>query len=308
MPIERMSQSKNAKVRSAVSAVLGLVFAVAAAWGQGAESLDSIIIDAGYDQQTTIAVVPFRAGPEFGDREPLSDIIGFDLARSGQFAPTERANMLSFPAERAEVFFRDWRILGVEYLVIGRAASEFNGDVSVSYELYDVTNERAMAEERLTAPAAKWRDLGHTIADVVFEAITGVRGAFSTRLLYVLAQNPGTEYARYRLEMADSDGARARTLLASDEPIMSPSWSPDAGRVAYVTFETGRPVIALQNVARPGARAVAALSGHQRFADLLPRRTQLGGGAVPGRQPGDLPDELGGLSAAADHPPPRHRH
>ncbi|MCY4215041.1 MAG: Tol-Pal system protein TolB, partial [Gammaproteobacteria bacterium] len=230
-------------------AVAATAFILAAAFSHGAESLDSIIIDAGYDRQTRIAVVPFRAGPEFGDLEPLSDIIGFDLARSGQFAPTERGNMLSLPAERAEVFFRDWRILGVEYLLIGRVAAEFNGDVSVSYELYDVTNERAMAEERLTAPPAKWRDLGHAIADVVFEAITGVRGAFSTRIVYVLAQNPGTDYARYRLEMADSDGARTRTLLTSDEPIMSPSWSPDAQRVAYVTFETGRPVIALQQVA-----------------------------------------------------------
>lgn len=237
------------RLHSIAQAVAGVTIMVAAAFCHGAESLDSIIIDAGYDQQTKIAVVPFRAGPEFSDLEPLSDIIGFDLARSGQFAPTERGNMLSLPAERAEVFFRDWRILGVEYLLVGRVAAEFNGDVSVSYELYDVTNERAMAEERLTAPAAKWRDLGHAIADVVFEAITGVRGAFATRILYVLAQNPGTDYARYRLEMADSDGARARTLLTSDEPIMSPSWSPDAQRVAYVTFETGRPVIALQNVA-----------------------------------------------------------
>ena len=179
------------RLHNIAKAIAGMALLVAAALCQGAESLDSIIIDAGYDQQTKIAVVPFRAGPEFGDREALSDIIGFDLARSGQFAPTERSNMLSFPTERAEVFFRDWRILGVEYLVVGRVASEFNGDVSVSYELYDVTNERAMAEERLTAPPAKWRDLGHAIADVVFEAITGVRGAFSTRILYVLAPERG---------------------------------------------------------------------------------------------------------------------
>ena len=105
--------------------------------------------------------------------------------------------MLSFPAERKEVFFRDWRVLGVEYLLIGRLTEEFNGDVSVAYELYDVTNERAVVEERLTAPPAKWRDLAHRISDVVYEAITGVRGAFSTRIVYVLAKNAGTAYARY---------------------------------------------------------------------------------------------------------------
>ena len=219
-----------------------------AATAYGAESLDSIIIDAGYDKQTKIAVAPFRAGPEFADLERLEDIVAFDLARSGQFAPEDRSNMLSFPTERKEVFFRDWRILGVEYLLLGRLNREFDGAVSVAYELYDVTNERAVVEDRLTAPAAKWRDLGHRIADVVYEAITGVPGAFSTRIVYVLAENAGTSYARYRLELADSDGARARTLYASDQPIMSPSWSPDARRIAYVSFATGRPSIVLQDV------------------------------------------------------------
>lgn len=214
----------------------------------GAESLDSIIIDAGYDKQTKIAVAPFRAGPEFADLDRLEDIVAFDLSRSGQFAPEDRSNMLSFPTERKEVFFRDWRILGVEYLLLGRLNREFDGAVSVAYELYDVTNERAMLEDRLTAPVAKWRDLGHRIADEVFEEITGVPGAFSTRIVYVLAENAGTSYARYRLELADSDGARARTLFASEQPIMSPSWSPSARRVGYVSFETGRPIIVLQDV------------------------------------------------------------
>ena len=227
----------------------GVVYALFwAAMAHAAESLDSIIIDAGYDKQTKIAVVPFRAAQDFAELGRLEDIIAFDLARSGQFAPEERANMLSFPTERKEVFFRDWRILGVEYLLLGRLNREFDGAVSVAYELYDVTNERAVVQDRLTAPDAKWRDLGHRIADVVYEAITGVRGAFSTRIAYVLAENAGTSYARYRLELADSDGARARTLYASDQPIMSPSWSPDSRRIAYVSFATERPIIVLQDL------------------------------------------------------------
>lgn len=212
------------------------------------EALDAIVIDAGYDQQTRIAVVPFRQAPELAGQAAMSDIIAFDLARSGQFDPEERRNMLSFPAHREEVFFRDWRILKTEYLVIGRVDREFNGDVSVSFELYDVTNGRLLTEDRLTAPLDAWRDLAHRIADVVFEAITGIRGAFSTKIAYVLAQDSGTSYARYRLELADSDGERSRTLLSSDEPIMSPSWSPDGRRVAYVSFETGRPAVILQEI------------------------------------------------------------
>ena len=232
-----------------------------AALAQAQESLDTIVIDAGYDQQTTIAIVPFRQAPELAGQDPIDEIVSFDLARSGQFAPVERRNMLSFPSVREEVFFRDWRILQTEYLVIGRVDREFDGNVSVAYELYDVTNGRLLSEDRLTAPLDAWRDLAHRISDVVYEAITGIRGAFSTRIVYVLAQDAGTSYARYRLELADSDGARSRTLLSSDEPIMSPSWSPDGTRVAYVSFETGRPAVILQDVASGSREFVSSFPG-----------------------------------------------
>ena len=236
-----------------------LLFSAAVAVGQ--ESLDTIVIDAGYDTQTKIAIVPFRQAPELAGQDPIDEIVAFDLARSGQFAPVERRNMLSFPTQRSEVFFRDWRILQTEYLVIGRVDREFDGNVSVTWELHDVTNGRLMAEDRLTAPLDAWRDLAHRISDVVYEAITGIRGAFSTKIVYVLAQNAGTSYATYRLELADSDGARSRTLLSSDEPIMSPSWSPDAGRVAYVSFETGRPNVILQDVATGSREFVSSFPG-----------------------------------------------
>ncbi len=225
------------------------------------EGLDTIVIDAGYDNPTRIAVVPFRLAPELAGQQQMAEIIDFDLARSGQFAPEERRNMLSFPSEHKEVFFRDWRILKTEYLVIGRVDREFNGDVSVAYELYDVANERLLIEERLTAPLAAWRDLAHRISDVVFEAITGIRGAFSTRIVYVLAQDAGTSYARYRLELADSDGARSRTLLSSVEPIMSPSWSPDGKRLAYVSFETGRPTVVLQEIETGNREIISSFPG-----------------------------------------------
>ncbi len=225
------------------------------------EDILTIVIKAGNDQQTKIAIVPFRQAPELSAQDQMDEIVAFDLARSGQFAPVERRNMLSFPTNRSEVFFRDWRILQTEYLVIGRVEQEFDGNVSVAFELHDVSNGRLMAEDRLTAPLDAWRDLAHRISDVVYEAITGIRGAFSTRIVYVLAQNAGTSYATYRLELADSDGARSRTLLSSDEPIMSPSWSPDGGRVAYVSFETGRPNVILQDVASGSREFVSSFPG-----------------------------------------------
>lgn len=218
-------------------------------WAVAADSLDTIIIDAGVDNPVRIAVVPFRQRVELEGLPQMSDIIGFDLARSGQFAPLDEDNMLSFPVEERQVFFRDWRILGVEYLVIGRANLEFNGDVSVSYHLYDVANERQMLSDRLTATRGKWRDIAHHISDAVFEKTTGIKGAFATKIIYVLAKDAGSPSASFSLELADSDGERARTLFSSSEPILSASWSPDGRKVAYVSFETGRPAIVIQDIA-----------------------------------------------------------
>jgi len=233
--------------------LLGLLGLAAAPMVTAAESLDTIIIDTGYDKQTRIAVVPFRQGPEFGDKQQMADIVGFDLARSGQFASMDMENMLSFPTNREQVFFRDWRVLGVEYLVIGRTRVDINGNLEVGYELFDVFNERPMLADQKTALRNQWRDVAHKISDEVFEAITGIQGAFSTRILYVLAKNSGSPNATFALEVADSDGERTQTLYSSSQPILSASWSPDARRVAYVSFETGRPGIIIQDV-KSGAR------------------------------------------------------
>ena len=233
-------------------------------------NLDTIIIDAGYDKQTTIAVVPFRQGPEFDGQQPLSEIVEFDLARSGQFAPTGRENMLSFPTRREDVFFRDWRVLGVEYLVIGRTGIDASGRLKVDYHLFDVFNEREMLVDALTTTRTKWRDAAHHVADRVFEAITGIRGAFSTRILYVLAQNLSTPSERFSLQIADSDGQRAETLFSSTQPILSASWSPDGQSVAYVSFETGKQTIVLQNLATGNRQLITDFSGINGSPRLSP--------------------------------------
>ncbi len=218
-----------------------------------AESLDTIIIDRGYDKQTRIAVVPFLQGLTLGGVSQAADIISADLARSGQFAPLPTANMLSMPTSADQVHFRDWRVLGVEYLVIGRGEVIADGRLAATYELFDVVNERMMLSERLESPPEAWRDLAHGVADGVFEAITGIRGAFGTKLVYVLAKNAGRPDASYSLEISDADGERSRTLFSSNEPILSARWAPDGQRVAYVSFETGRPSIVLHDL-RSGAR------------------------------------------------------
>ena len=213
-----------------------------------AGSLDTIIIDRGVDEPIRIAVVPFKTDPSLMSEADIADIISFDLARSGQFDALAPENMLSYPNNRQSVFFRDWRILKAGYLVIGNARLSANGRVAVDFELYDVVGERLMVSQRFNVLRTQWRDVAHRISDIVYEEVTGIRGAFSTKIMYVLAQNAGSPNAVYRLEVADSDGERSRTLLRSREPILSANWSPDGKRVVYVTFETGRPTIVIQDV------------------------------------------------------------
>ncbi|MGD8832121.1 MAG: Tol-Pal system beta propeller repeat protein TolB [Pseudomonadales bacterium] len=240
-----------------------------------AGALDTIIIDAGYDKQTTIAVVPFSQGPEFDDQQDFAQIVEFDLARSGQFAPTKKENMLSYPTRRSDVFFRDWRVLGVEYLVIGRTSVDAAGNLQVEYRLFDVFNEREMISETIGTARSRWRDAAHHVSDKVFEAITGIRGAFSTRILYVLAQNVATPDERFSLQVADSDGQRAKTLFTSTEPLLSASWAPDAKSVVYVSFETGRPSIVLQDLATGKRELVTNFTGINGSPKLSPDGRQL---------------------------------
>jgi len=226
-----------------------------------AAALDTIIIDAGYDKQTRIAVVPFERGPEFANQQGMEEIIAADLARSGQFAPLARDNMLSFPSRPDQVFYRDWRVLGMEYVIIGNVSTQSNGDTRVRYHVFDVVNERQMLSGEMAGTRNQWRDLAHYVADQTFEKITGIRGAFSTKILYVLAKNAGSPAATYSVEIADADGERSRTLFNSNQPVMSPSWAPDGRRIAYVSWETGRQAIVVQDLVTGARELVTQFSG-----------------------------------------------
>ncbi|SMF60129.1 TolB protein [Alteromonadaceae bacterium Bs31] len=208
-----------------------------------------IEITQGMDNPTPIAIVPFSGTK--GLREDIPQIVSDDLLRSGFFRPVPPEDMLSLPQREQDIFYRDWRVLGTEFLVIGgiqRGRSAANPDQFVlEYALYDVLGQRKIFRKVLTGREKDLRDMAHAISDEVYEAITGIRGAFSTKILYVEDMNkPGT--SRYRLVVADADGARPKVLFTSNEPLLSPTWSSDMKQVAYVSFETSRPAIFRQNL------------------------------------------------------------
>ncbi|MEO0438002.1 MAG: Tol-Pal system beta propeller repeat protein TolB [Pseudomonadota bacterium] len=205
------------------------------------------VID-GIEDPTPIAIVPFAWDSAGAAPEDIADVIQSDFTRVGQFAPIDRADMFGFPSREEEIFYRDWRALSTEYVMIGRASSE-DDQLSIRFELYDVLSQKRIEEGLVTGSLSEARMLAHRVADLAYEQITSIPGAFATRLLYVsVTRNPtGKDY--YRLTLADSDGARPIVLLESREPIMSPTWAPDGAQVAYVSFENGRPAIFRQVLA-----------------------------------------------------------
>ncbi|MEM7080848.1 MAG: Tol-Pal system beta propeller repeat protein TolB [Pseudomonadota bacterium] len=262
-------------LRPYLLAFLALVAGLVSSGTVHASSLDTIIIDSGTDQPIRVAIVPFKLPQDLRVDANISDIVSFDLVRSGQFDPLASENMLSQPGTREQVFFRDWRILKSAYLVIGRVEQRLDGRLDVTFDLFDVIGERLMESRTYNTDVSQWRDVAHKISDVVYEQITGIRGAFSTKIMYVLAQNAGSPRASYRLEVADSDGERSRTLLNSAEPILSASWAPDGTRIAYVTFETGRPTIVLQDLDGPYRERITNFRGINGSPVFSPDGSQL---------------------------------
>ncbi|WP_373293506.1 Tol-Pal system beta propeller repeat protein TolB [Pseudomonas matsuisoli] len=207
----------------------------------------NILVTSGADRAIPVAVVPF--GWQGGNvlPEDMADIVGNDLRNSGVFQPIPRQNMISLPTQASEVIYRDWKALGAQYVLVGNIVPS-GGRLQVQYALFNVATEQQVFNGTVGGSTDQLRDMAHYIADQSFEKLTGVKGAFSTRLLYVTAEQLGGGNARYTLQRSDYDGARASTLLQSREPILSPRFAPDGRRIAYVSFEQRRPRIFLQNI------------------------------------------------------------
>ncbi|MFI8481487.1 Tol-Pal system beta propeller repeat protein TolB [Pseudomonas sp. NPDC078700] len=211
------------------------------------QAADPLVISTGTDRATPIAVVPF--GWQGGNVLPddIADIVGKDLHNSGVFEPIPRQNMISQPTQASEVIYRDWKAVNAQYVLVGNMVPA-GGRIQVQYALFNVATEQQVLTGSVGGTADQIRDMAHYIADQSFEKLTGVKGAFSTRLLYVTAERFSVDNTRYTLQRSDYDGARAVTLLQSREPILSPSFAPDGKRISYVSFEQRRPRIFVQHV------------------------------------------------------------
>ncbi len=216
-----------------------------------------IEITRGADDAQPIAIVPF-AGPQAGDN--LGSIIAADLERSGRFRPLPENRLPVRPSNGGEVLYSEWKGVDAGHLVVGSVNALPDGRHQIRYELFSMERQTRMLGESLTVKSEHWRDAAHFAADKIFEAITGVRGDFSTKILYVNLF-PQDGKPRYRLELADADGQRPVSILESPEPILSPGWSPDGRKVSYVSFESGRPAIFVQDIASQERQKLASFPG-----------------------------------------------
>lgn len=201
----------------------------------------------------SVAVVPF--GNDNGPGNSISEVIRADLGRSGIFRIMDRAALPAQPDQPSEVNLGTWKSVGAEGLVIGQV-QRAGGNITVSFYLYTPNDGRQLAAQRFTVPANEWRAVAHRIADVIYERLTGEPGAFFTRLAYV-TQTGKT----YRLNVSDSDGANPQVVVSSRQPLMSPAWSPDGRKLAYVSFESGRSAVFLQDLVTGKRERLAFFSG-----------------------------------------------
>ena len=204
--------------------------------------------------QFPIAVAPFRA--EAGTPQPLTPVIAADLARSGVFRLVDAGGINPPPYEPQDLNYGTWRARGADAVVIGSIAPLPDGRYEVRFRLMDVAKQAQLAGFAYTASAAQLRHTAHKIADVIYQTLTGERGVFATRIIYVVKQAK-----RFELQVADADGHGAQTVLTSGEPIISPAWSPDGTQIAYVSFEQRKPVVYVQSLLTGQRRALANFWG-----------------------------------------------
>ncbi len=210
-------------------------------------------ITKGSEDSFKIAMIPFEGDTNISKQ--LNNIMRNDLIRTGEFFMLDEELLLPVNIVNDELVYSDWQFLGIDYLVTGKIVKVKNS-IDISYEIFDVHKKKKLRSSKVFGIPNQIRQLAHYTSDGIYESITGIKGIAATRLLYVNEIKNSQLVSAYKLMLADSDGANEKTLLSSSEPIISPSWSPDGKRVAYVSFETGIAKVFIQEIASGKREAV----------------------------------------------------
>jgi TolB protein len=236
-------------------AMIGLVLVCPRSWAELV-----VEVTKGQDDAIPIAIVPFNSPTEAAASFDVAQLVSDDLVRSGRFKSMARRDMIETPHVGASIGFDDWRRLNNDYMVVGQLQSDSADHYNIVFELYNVLTRQRLLGYQISANKAGLRLASHQVADMVFQKILGIRGAFATRVAYVsvLGHLPNKSY---QLVVADADGMNPRVVMQSNEPLMSPSWSPDGQSLAYVSFEGRLPTVYVQELKSGERRRVSARAG-----------------------------------------------
>ncbi|MCZ4295019.1 Tol-Pal system beta propeller repeat protein TolB [Vibrio sinaloensis] len=273
--------------------VLGCMLTVMSAFQVANAALELVITD-GIDSARPIAIVPFKWEGSTKLPEDVSAVIASDLQRSGKFSPVATSKMPQTPYSDAEVDFNAWTGLGVDALVTGSISQDAKGDYVINYQLVDVvrgqltqgqskalsddgqlvlSKDHVLFNKRATVPGKRMREYAHRISDLVYEALTGEKGAFLTRIAYVVVNDK--DQFPYQLRVSDYDGYNERLVLRSKQPLMSPAWSPDGKKLAYVSFQNGQAEIFIMNIYTGEREKVTSYPRHNGAPRFSPDGSQL---------------------------------
>lgn len=231
----------------------------------------TIEITEGTESALPVAIVPFASQAAPVD---IRNIINADLERSGYFKMLAEQAMPSRPSTPAEVDFNSWKGLGQNYLTIGRVTDN-GGQYNVEFQLFDVYKGEQLLGYQINSSTADLRKTAHAISDMIFEKLTGKKGVFGGRIAYITSNSLGHKKWSYQLQVADADGVNPQTIATSNEPIMSPAWSPDGKQMAYVSFERKRAAIYVQTLATGARTRVAEFAGINGAPAWSPDSTRL---------------------------------
>ncbi|MGF1842392.1 Tol-Pal system beta propeller repeat protein TolB [Vibrio clamense] len=268
--------------------IIGCLLVISSSVQLANAALELVITD-GINSARPIAIVPFKWDGTKPLPHDVSAIVASDLQRSGKFSPIKISKMPQTPYNEAEVDFDAWTSLGVDSLLTGSVTQNAEGKFVINYQLVDVvrgqltqgqskalsndgqlvlSKDHVLFSKRAVIDGKRMREYAHRISDLVYEELTGERGAFLTRISYVVV-NDKDKYP-YQLRVADYDGYDEKLVLRSKQPLMSPAWSPDGRQLAYVSFQNGQAEVFIMDIYTGKTEKVTSYPRHNGAPKFSP--------------------------------------